>query len=179
MAITVGTDTYITLADADTYISNNYVTTSTEYITWDALTDANKEIYLKNATKKIDRGIYRGIKAVSTQTLEFPRALKTFYRREDYPNLNILLDGDWVIETEVAQRVIDAQVEEAVVLSIDGGTTSKRLELQRQGVKIFQLGDLREEYGSGVATTVSTTKLSSVKAKELLEYYLAGSVGIR
>ena len=87
LAITVGTDTYITLADADTYISNNYVTTSTEYITWDALTDANKEIYLKNATKKIDRGIYRGIKAVSTQTLEFPRALKTFYRREDYPNL--------------------------------------------------------------------------------------------
>ena len=179
MAITVNTDTYISLEDADTYVEENYVSTSTEYTTWSALSNSDKEIYLKNSTKKIDRGIYRGIKAVSTQTLEFPRALKTFYRREDYPNLNILLDGDWVIETEVNQRVKDAQVEEAITLAIDGGTTSKRLELQRQGVKSFQLGDLREEYGTGVATTTSTTKLSSIKAKELMDYYLAGSVGIR
>jgi hypothetical protein len=167
------------LADADTYMSENYVSTSTEYTTWDSLSDGDKEIYLKNATKKIDRGIYRGIPAVSTQTLQFPRALKTYYRREDYPNLNILLDGDWVIETEVSQRVKDAQVEEAMTLAVDGGSTSNRLELQRQGVKSFTLGDLSETYGTGVATSSNSTKISSVKARELLSYYEAGSVGIR
>ena len=78
MAVTVGTDAYISLVDADLYMTNNYVSTSTEYTTWDALSDGDKEIYLKKATKRIDRQILRGIKAVDTQTLEFPRALKAY-----------------------------------------------------------------------------------------------------
>ena len=37
MALIVGTDTYISVADATTYITNNYVSTSTTYTTWNAL----------------------------------------------------------------------------------------------------------------------------------------------
>ena len=180
MAITVGTDTYISLADANTYMSSNYVSTSTEYTTWDALSDGDKEIYLKNATKRIDRQILRGVKAVETQTLEFPRALKTYcndYVRPVY-GVNPRRGYEYVVETEVSQRVKDAQCEEALTLSVDGSTVSKRLELQRQGVKKFTLGDLTEEYGTGVNSSANSTKLSSVTAKELLKYYVAGSVGI-
>ena len=178
MAITVGTDTYISLADADTYVAANYVSGDTKYTTWDDLSDGDKEIYLKNATKKLDRQILRGVKAVSTQTLEFPRALYTNYRREDYPNLNIRLDGDWVIETEVAQRVKDAQVEEALQILIDGSTANDRIKLQQQGVKSFKIGDLSESYGGGISSTYNTTRLLSIEAKELLRYYVAGAVGI-
>jgi hypothetical protein len=179
MAITVGTDTYISLADANTYVSNNYPTTATEYTTWNNLTDANKELYLKKATKKIDRLLLRGVKAVSTQTLEFPRAIRTDYRRENFPLVNIRLDADWVVETAVSQQVKDAQVEEALQTVTQGATATKRQQLQAQGVKSFSLGNLSESYGSGGGSSANTsTKLISVDAQELLRYYVLGAVSI-
>lgn len=177
MAITVGTDTYISLADATTYVGSNYVTTSAEYVAWAALSDAQKELYLKKAQKKIDRLYLRGIKAVSTQTLEFPRAIRTDYSRENFPLVNITMDANWVIETSVAQRVKDAQVEEALALLVQGSTATKRQQLQNQGVKSFSLGNLTENYGTATKAN-GTTKLLSVDAQELLRYYLIGAVDI-
>jgi len=177
MAITVGTDTYISLSDATAYVNATNISTSTNYITWTALTDGNKEVYLKLATKKIDRQYLRGIKSITTQTLEFPRALQTDYRRQDYPNLNILLDGEWFIEIAVDQRVKDAQVEEALSIAVNGGTANKRAELQAQGVTEFSLGKLSEKYDNGTNTTGST-KLLSVNAQELLRYYILGGVAL-
>lgn len=177
MSIVVNENSYLSLADANTYVSDNYVSTATEYTSWGALNDANKELYLKKATKKIDRLYLRGIKAVSTQTLEFPRAIRTDYRRENFPLVNIRLDADWVIETEVSQNVKDAQVEEALSILVDGTTANKRAKLQAQGVKSFSLGNLSENYGTGTKAN-GTTKLFSTEAQELLRYYLLGSVNI-
>jgi hypothetical protein len=176
MALVVGTDTYITLAEADDYITNNYPSTSTEFTTWDALSDSDKELYLKKSTRKIDRQIIRGVKAVSTQVLEFPRAIKTEYLRDDFPLLNIYFDSDWVVETEVNQLVKDAEVEEALGLVVNGTEFNNRANLQRQGVKSFTLGKLSESYDGSYAN--SQTKLSSVEASELLRYYVVSSAGI-
>lgn len=182
MAVTVNTDVYISVADADTYMTNNYISTSTEYTTWDALTDANKEIYLKRATKRIDRQKIRGAKAVDTQTLEFPRALKLCGRWYKQPVYGVNVNGsdDWYVETEVQQNVLDANVEEALAQAmIDNGNASsgaERLQLQSQGVKSFKLGDLSETYGSGLSSTYSGTQLMSSEANELLSFYSLGGV---
>lgn len=165
MAITVGTDTYISLTDANTYMSSNYLSTSTELATWTALSNADKEILLKNATKKIDRQILRGVKAVETQALEFPRALHEVTNYTNY----------WIVEESVSQKVKDAQVEEALASVIDGSNANRRAKLQQQGVKSYSLGDLSETFGT---TTINTNKLISSVAKELLSYYIAGSVRI-
>lgn len=184
MSLVVNETSYISVADADTYMDNNYVSTSTEYTTWDGLTDANKEIYLKKATKRIDRQILRGIKAVDTQTLEFPRAIKTYGNYYDTPvyGVNPGRFNDVVVETEVSQRVIDANVEEALSNSlVDAGTSSngsERTKLQAQGVKSFTLGDLSETYGTGLSSSYNSTVLLSSEAKELLRYYIAGGVPI-
>ena len=178
MAITVGTDTYLTVASADTYVEANYICSDTKYSTWDALSDATKEIYLKRATKKLDRQYLRGVKAVSSQTLEFPRAIRTEYRRDNFPLINITLDNDWVIETSVNQMVIDAQVEEAITLATSSATAGKRAELQAQGVKSFSLGNLSEDYGAGETSATGSTKLLSIDAQELLRYYVVGSVAL-
>jgi len=181
LAITVGTDTYISLADADTYMSNNYVSTSTEFTTWNALTDGDKEIHLKNATKRIDRQILRGIKAVDSQTLEFPRALKrncNYHYDTNVVGVNVGRYDNYVVETEVSQRVKDAQVEEAMTLSVEGSSINNRAKLQQQGVKSFTLGDLSETYGSGLSSSYNSTQFISNTAKELMKYYLAGGVSI-
>jgi len=181
MAIVVNTDTYISVVDADLYMANSYVSTSTELVTWNALSDGDKEIHLKNATKRIDRQIIRGIKAVDSQTLEFPRAIKgncNYYYDTNVTGVNVNKYYGYVVEEEVAQCVKDAQVEEAMTLSVEGTSLSSRSKLQQQGVKEFTLGDLTEKYGTGLSSSYNSTQFISNTAKELMKYYLAGSVSI-
>jgi len=170
-SLVVGTDTYISVADATTYIAANYTTTETEYTTWAALSETNKDVYMKRACRKIERQKYQGIKAVYTQTLEFPRALRTDYRREEYPALNILLNNDWVIQSAVPNNVKYAQIEEAIAMAQG---TPDRVKIQREGVKSFRLGNLSESY-SGSSEKYS---LISDEAKNLLSDYLIGSIAI-
>ena len=186
MALVIGTDSYISVADADTYMAENYVSTSTELVTWNALIDGDKEIHLKNATKRIDRQIIRGVKAVDSQTLEFPRAIESNYYNLHFYNRNVVGAQSYyrsnrygyVAEEEVSQLVLDAQVEEAMTLSVEGTSVSKRSKLQQQGVKSFRIDDLSETYGSGLSSSYNSTQFMSNTAKELMKYYLAGSVAI-
>ena len=181
MAIVVGENSYLTLVDANLYMTENYVSTSTELVTWNALTDGDKEIHLKNSTKRIDRQIIRGIKAVDSQTLEFPRALKSncnYYYDTNVTGVNVNRYYGYVVEEEVSQLVLDAQVEEAMTLSVEGTSVSSRSAMQQQGVKSFTLGDLSETYGNGLSSSFNSTQFISNTAKELMKYYLAGSVGI-
>jgi hypothetical protein len=181
MAITVGTDTYISVTDADLYMANSYVSTSAELIAWNLLSDGDKEIHLKNSTKRLDRQMLRGIKAVDSQILEFPRAIQSndpYYNYYNVVGVQVNRFNNYVVETEVSQRVLDAQVEEAVTLSVEGTSISSRQKLQQEGVKEFQIDDLKEVYGSGLSSSYNSTKLISITAKELLKYYLAGSTRI-
>lgn len=68
MAVVVGTDTYLSVADADTYWSNR------NNSTWSAADTADKEKALREATQFID-GAYEFIGAItsSTQVLAWPR----------------------------------------------------------------------------------------------------------
>ena len=175
MALTIGTDTYISLADAKTYVTSNFATNDEKYIGWNALTDSDKEVYLRRATKRIDRQIYKGIKAIESQTLQFPRA---FYSIDIY-NRNIGLEIDnvhgegWYIETEVKQCVKEAQVEESLALITQGTIFNKRMDLQWQGVKSISLGNLSETY-QGIKK--NSTNLISLVARELLNYAISGGV---
>jgi hypothetical protein len=171
MSITVGTDTYISLADAETYVAGQYISTDSKYTAWDALSDDDKEILLKRATKLIDRQPLVGIKAVDSQTLEFPRAIQTDYNRRDLPIVHTYFSSDWYVQTETPDEVKNAQVEIALQYA-DG--VPKRVELQQQGVKSFSLGKLSESYGAG-----SEHRIISTEAKELLRPYLAGGVPIK
>lgn len=68
MAVTVGTDTYLSVADADTYWSNR------NNSVWSAATTADKEKALREATQYLD-GAYNYIGELYslTQALAWPR----------------------------------------------------------------------------------------------------------
>ncbi len=158
MALTVGTNTYISLADAETYITSNYLSTSKESVIWAALSTQDKEVYLIRSCKKIDSQRLVGMKIDSSQTLAFPRSIYSLNARA------------YIDQSDVPVEVKYAQVEEALSLVLG---TPKRLELQRQGVKSFRLGDLYEEYqGASSNTLISTT------TNQFLRPYLAGGVPI-
>ena len=76
MALTVGTDSYATLAELQAYIDEFIF----DITAWTALTETQKENYAKQATRNIDKGIYKGCKYDVEQDLAFPR---TWYKTVD------------------------------------------------------------------------------------------------
>jgi hypothetical protein len=68
MALTVGTDTYLSLADADAYFSGRLLST-----TWSDLSTTDKEAALRMACRYMDGLNWQGERAAQTQTLAWPR----------------------------------------------------------------------------------------------------------
>jgi hypothetical protein len=169
MAITVGENSYINVADADSYFADRLFSDE-----WTNATAGQKEQGLKMATKKIDRQQIRGIKADDTQSLEFPRALysnsKSVNPFYDPLKNSIETTPGWVVETAVTQEVKDATCEEAMSILQGGKQARKRAQLQAQGVKSFILGSLSESFAGGS----QGNQLISVEAQELLQPYLSG-----
>ena len=178
MALTVGTDSYITVAESDTYIAANYVSGSAEVTAWDALSDSDKEILLRRAAKRIDRQRVKGVKVYQSQALQFPRRyVQPFTLNTLYDSTIIRYEGEWVIETSVSQCVKDAQVEEALAAGIlgDSATSSARQKAQQEGVQSVTLPDgLSETYNGNGAS--SRTVLLSLQAQDLLQGYISRGV---
>lgn len=156
ITLTVGTNTYISAADAETYFGTRLYA--------DAWTDASADDKAKAlimATRTIDRQIFVGSKAGADQPLEFPRCLPD--------------KEGWRCEANVPQAVLDATCEEALALLTSGN--DPRRVMQRAGVKSYSLGSLSETFADG-ALAGSTAKrgLISDEAKALLRPYLAGAV---
>lgn len=168
MSLTIGTDTYISLDDAQEYLSENYISTDEKLIAWNALSDTDKEILLRKALKIVDSQPYTGFKVQTTQTLEFPRAIYTMIPSDVYEPSGIWPEN-WYVQSEVPDAVKYAQCE--IALETASGT-SNRVKLQRQGVKSFSLGNLSETY-SGASNSIV-----SHEAKELLKPYIGGGYRI-
>jgi len=170
MALVVGTDSYISQADATAYVAAHYASASPQKVAWTALTSDDKDVWLRQGLAAIDRMMLVGIRAVQTQVLAFPRAIlcDAYFSP---PTGYYWRDTDYIVQSEVPSAVKYAQVEEALAL-MQG--IPKRLQLRRQGVRSMSLGNLSESY-SGSA---GMTGLISDVAYNLLRQYLLGGVPI-
>lgn len=159
--LTIGTDTYISLEDCDTYLYKNYLSTDAKYLQWKSLfgDDSDKEVLLRQAAKIIDSQPLQGFKVSSTQTMAFPRIFYTEHNN----------DKGWYSQPVVPSEVGFAQCEIAIQLAQG---KSERLELQRQGVKSFSIGNLSESY------TGKQSTIPCYEAKQLLEPFMNGGFRI-
>jgi hypothetical protein len=165
MPVDVGTDSYVTLAEANTYLGGRLYTSA-----WDSAVDADREKALKMATRAIDRQALTGVPKSVAQRLDQAQALA-------FPRCYPTGPSKYACETEVPQAVKDAQVEEALAL-LDRGN-SKRRQLQQEGVLGFGIGKVRETFAAGqTGKTVRPPPLISPEARELLAPYLLRSVSI-
>lgn len=120
MAIIVGENSYVDIAEADEYFSGRLHSEA-----WERATETDKEKALRQATKAIDRQPLKGKKTDAGQELAFPR----------YP------------DTEVPEAVKEACCEEALAILESGN--SQRRKLQQEGVQSFSLGNMSETFAAG------------------------------
>lgn len=170
MALIIGTDTYITEADAETYIAGHYLSTDAKRTAWTALTaTGDKENALRKAAAIIDRQPYAGARANPAQAMEFPRALYTTATPGQFYPVFAMYGENTSVQQETPEAVKAAQVEIALTLATG---EPQRMQLQRQGVKSFSLGKLSESYSG------KSNPLISNEAREFLAPFLLGGAGI-
>jgi len=92
-------NSYVTLATANTYFEGRLNVTD-----WTGATDDNKNRALVSAARRLDQESYEGIRASSTQALQWPR--DGLYDE----------DGNSIDEDTIPQRVQDAQCELALYM---------------------------------------------------------------
>ena len=71
--LTVGFDSYVTLEEANSIASGTNLSTDRAYHFWLGLTDADKEVLLRNSCRSIDNLKFDGRRKNLSQVLEFPR----------------------------------------------------------------------------------------------------------
>lgn len=183
VTLTVGTNTYVTLAEAEDYLAERLGVAA-----WDAADTGDRSRALKAAARAIDSMSLRGRRVDDEQAMEFPRAYWESFDRprftEEHERWSASIVGaGYTYDEEVPQRVKDAQCEEALALLDAQAQTIDRRVLQQQGVTSVRIGDFQESYSvsTGVASVGSTVtgRLRSVEALALLRPYLAKTVSIR
>lgn len=174
MTITVGTDTYVTLVEATAYIDNYYATTDAQYMAWSAASDANKEVYLRNATRSLERLFFVGRKYADNQTLSFPRVTP-----QPFPNRR--LEGSapacspyYLGDGNIPSAIKYAQIEEALELASPTAATTKQSQMSG-AVSRVQIGHFSESYNTRSTSGNSPqTVLRSVKAQEYVQPFVSG-----
>lgn len=116
-SIVAGAESYITLAEANTYFTNR------NNATWAALSDAAKEAAIREAAQYID-GVYTFIGYIvdSDQVMAWPRT----------PGYD--LQGRTILTTEIPQKIKDAQCELALEASSSSLLASYTGETQSEKV---------------------------------------------
>lgn len=178
VTVTVGVNSYVSVADADAYFNERLFCTA-----WTGASEDDKARALIMAAKAIDRQLLKGSKKDTddNQPLAFPRCYTVDTRIATslnyIGNKDLVWDSDLWCEEEVPQAVKDAQCEEAMAL-LDIGNSS-RLKLIRQGVTSISIGKTSESYNRIVSHGKGIGQgLLSQEARELLKPYLAGSAVI-
>ena len=178
MALGVGTDTYISLEDANSYLESNYISSAPGLVAWQSMSDDDNEVLLRQAAKIINKQPLIGYLVDSNQAMAFPRYLYTTGPLEADGINNVMtfyggfvryVRGGLYKQLEVPRSVKEAQCEIAIELALG---PNQRQELQRQGVKSFSVPGLSETYDG------SYNSLISYKALELLTPFIGGGFNI-
>ena len=137
MAVVVGTNSYISNTDADTYFDD-----ALHGADWVSATETTQDQALVTAFRMLDRQTWEGAKTVSAQAQEFPRTGLTDK------------DGNVVGSVNVPQEILDGQAELALALIQDlnvqtnanTGTNVKEVDAKGVSVTFFNPSDSDEEF---------------------------------
>ena len=73
MKVEVGVNSYFSVEDANTLITENYYSRSDELTVWESLSEQDKENFVVKCARTIDKQMLLGIKCDREQPLQFPR----------------------------------------------------------------------------------------------------------
>ncbi len=159
MPFTLNTNTYITLEDANTYISENLLSADSQRVKWESLNEDDRKACLMQAAQEIESLKFVGIKQAADQKMAFPRKY-------------ILHEDD-----EVPEAIKHAQVLEALEL-ISPTSDTAMAQAYAGNVRSYSLGSVSENLKTADVYGVKAV-IKSVRAQRLIAPYLGGGYRVR
>lgn len=173
--IAVGADTYVTVEEADEYISENFLPSDKQRMAWEKA-GGDKEVALRRACAALDSLTYRGVKFAFPQPLAFPR-----YFGENYAMIDGVLyapEADRYPELrEVPQAIKAAQIEEALEM-ISPTVATENKDIRNNPVQSYSIGHLSETFETASVGSLQSV-LASVRAQALIRPYTGGGYEVR
>ncbi len=75
MTLIVGETSYITVAEADTIVQDEFMEDSAEFVYWEGLDDNSKSTLVRKSTSLLEKCLFRGLKVDPSQPLQYPRKI--------------------------------------------------------------------------------------------------------
>lgn len=138
---------YVTIAEADEYVSSRYSSTSDDRLRWEGLSDDDKAAFLMQSVDALD-------------------TLPYLYRKTDYAQPNAFPRRG---EATVPVAVKNAQIENALKLSAEEDESAYE-KMALHGVKSYSIGNLSEQLSPGA----TRSGIVSLKALQLLKPFMSG-----
>lgn len=149
MALTVGVDSYVTLEEAELYITNNYVSNSKVKEKWNGLSNADKEALLRASCKSLNAIRYDGVKLRVSQPLAFPRKITApvgigyaLYTSQFVDNSLFSSGGCG----DGLKEASEAQIENAIYQGYLGGVVEEQAGVNIKGIVAKKAGPIAESY---------------------------------
>lgn len=154
---------YATVEQADKYVKEHFVSTDNIRLSWEALSEEDKQVILTVSAEAINSLPYPGRKLDPNQEDAFPRCPSQ----------------------EVPSAIFAAQIENAISIA-DSDSSDDAALYQRMwsfGIASYRIGNLSESIGnaSGGATMSATllqNGIVSTKAQALLKPFMGGAYSI-
>lgn len=147
---------YVTLEEADEYVSTHYVATDDVRLSWESTSEEDKIVLLNKSFQTIELLPFTGRKLSPGQPTAFPR----------WPS------------KEVPEQIKWAQIENALSKSDTANEEDAKYyeRLWMYGVDSYSIGNLSESTSKGTygVGTAQTTGVTSVMAERFLRPFLGG-----
>lgn len=159
--LTVGVDTYITLQEANEYVTKYFISSDPLRVQWEATDESDREVYLRRAFEQINGLPFTGKPKSEKQTLPFPR-------------YGLWTAGDLL-------KVKNAQAEQSIAITdtVAVSEIEDRVRLRRAGVQSYKIGDLSETFNGGLPSESNTNFFGlSERAYKYLSKWLRGGYKI-
>ena len=181
--LTVGVDSYISLADADEYTRSMYTEGDKLYDSWFGLSDEAKEAWLRRSTKALDRLKYQGEKRNYSQKLQFPRSYRNYTGgfgwawavSTYYDNQHIAVSDIGFNDGGMAE-IAEATIENALYGTVLDKSAIEVTRMNIAGLTSRKGGDISETYDRGKANSSNVMKdIFTDKVYTILVQWVIGS----
>ena len=138
---------YITIEEADIFITSHFLSSSKERTEWESLTDEDKRVLLINGFENIENNKFVGYRTYENQREQWPR------------------NGSEIVPDEIKA----AQIYEALEIGF-GDTTS--YEAIEKGIQSESIGKISTSYFNNAFYNFNSSQVKSTTARKLLNKYI-------
>ena len=157
-SLVVGTNTYVTEAQADAYLGDSVNGTQ-----WTALTSTQKCQHLISAFRLLELQRWAGTKTVDTQTAQWPRT-------------GVTCNGEAVDPNTVPTRIENGQIELANAIVLNPNLLTSPTGTTTAGIKRARAGSAEVEYfRNNPSSRILGNQRFPVPVQELIGCFLAGT----